>query len=160
MKRFSIPALVVFIAGTVRLASASVANFGPTNQTMTLTGLGADSSGRGQVRVTWGTCKYDGTNTTCTVTAAFSGVGPGGTISSVLTYSGNGLSPFTGVSQAPGSDFIFGTLTSGTLVTTLTESNGTVLTFEGLAPFFQYSQPGDGRRNARAFRNAAWDKWD
>ena len=120
-------------------AVASVANFGPTSQNITLTGLGGNSAGEGQVRVTWGSCNFDGTNTTCTVSAPFLGVGSGGTISSVLTYSGSGISPLTAVSLSPGSNQVTLQLASGSFVTTLAESNGTTLTFDGEVPFFQYN---------------------
>ena len=127
------------------LASGTVANFGPTNQSVGLTGMGVNASGNGQDRVTWGNCVFGGTNTVCTVTATFTGLGGGGTASFVLTYPGNGLSPLATASLTPGNDNLtpFFFIGNGSFVTTLTENSGTVLTFNGEAPYFQYGQPGD-----------------
>ncbi len=109
-------------------ASATVISFGPINQKLTFTGLGPNAQGLGVSRVTWGTCTFASNITTCTVTAPFTGLG-GGTISMVVTYQGNGPSPLTATSVTPGSDtFILG-LSAGTIVTTLTENNGTVVPF-------------------------------
>lgn len=86
----------------------------------------------GQSRVSWGNCVYDGSNTKCTVTAPYSGVGGGGTISLVLAYSGNGPSAFTANSISPGSDYITFGLTagsSGTISVSLTESTGATVAF-------------------------------
>jgi len=139
-----IRAIAISMAVFAPLATASVANLGPTNQSITLTGLGGNALGEGQVRVTWGSCAFDGTNTTCTVTAPFTGVGPGGTISFILTYQGNGESPLTATSQTPGSNQLGPfSLSTGSFVTTLKESDGTTLIFDGEAPYFEYGQPGD-----------------
>lgn len=122
-------------------ASASVASFGPTNQTLVLTGLGANGAGAGQDRVTWGNCVYNGTNTVCTVTAPFTGFGGGGTISFVLTYQGNGPSPLVIASLTPGGDQLGPfSLSAGSFVTTITEADGTTLNFYGQAPYFTYNQ--------------------
>ena len=88
-------------------ASATLAPFGPSTQKVTFTGLGGDATGAGQSRVTWGSCTFDGSNTTCTVSAPFTGTLGGGTINMVLSYSGNGPSPLTAVSITPGNDRIF-----------------------------------------------------
>ena len=136
-----VPAVVLSLAAWLPL-SASVANYGPTSQNLTLTGLGATAGGLGQVRVTWGTCVFDGTTSVCTLSAPFTGVGVGGTASFVLTYSGNGPSPLIFVQQSPGGEFLaFGSLSQGFFRTTLTESNGVTLTFNTL-PFFLYGEPG------------------
>jgi hypothetical protein len=106
-----------------------------------LTGLGG-SGGVGQSRVTWGTCAYDGTNTNCTVSAPYTGVGGGGTISMVLSYRGNGISPFTANSISPGSNTItFGLLpgNSGSIVVSLQESTGANVTFLSNNFVFYYS---------------------
>ena len=89
----SIP-LFLLCAAFPLSASAPTATYTSSNQAVTLTGLGG-SGGVGQSRVTWGNCAYDGTNTKCTLTAPYTGVGGGGTISIVLAYKGNGISPFT-----------------------------------------------------------------
>ena len=114
------------------MASAQTATYANSNQTVTLTGLGG-SGGVGQSRVSWGTCAYDGTNTECTVTAAYTGVGGGGTISMVLAYRGSStLSPFTANSISPGSDYVTFGLTpgnSGTITVSLTENTGATVAF-------------------------------
>src|SRR5580704_11948180 len=81
------------------------ATYTNSNQNVTLTGLGG-SNGIGQSAVEWGTCAYDGTHTNCTVSAPYTGVGGGGTISIVLSYLGNGTSPFLANSISPGNDQI------------------------------------------------------
>ena len=49
---------------------------------------------------------YNGTQTQCTVTAPYTGVGGGGTISIVLAYPGNGKSPFLANSISAGSSLV------------------------------------------------------
>jgi uncharacterized protein (TIGR03437 family) len=96
----------------------------------------------GQSRVDWGTCAYDGTNTNCTVSAPYTGVGGGGTISIVLGYRGNGISPFTANSISPGNDLItFGLMAgnSGSIVVSLTENTGAKVTFLSNNFNFHYS---------------------
>jgi uncharacterized protein (TIGR03437 family) len=133
---------VVLCAAAVALpASASVASFGPTNQSITLTGLGGNAQGEGVSQVTWGSCVAAGGNTTCTVSAPFTGIGPGGTITAVITYAGSGPSPVIATSVSPGSNtvnFSFNASASGSIVTTLTETNGTTLTYDSVLPNFSY----------------------
>jgi uncharacterized protein (TIGR03437 family) len=86
-------------------AWAVTATYTNSSQAVTLTGLGG-SNGVGQSRISWGSCAYDGTHTNCTVSAPYTGVGGGGTISMVLSYLGNGTSPFLANSISPGNDQI------------------------------------------------------
>jgi hypothetical protein len=119
-------------------------NIGPTNQNITLTGLGGNSAGEGQVRITWGSCVFNNGLTTCTVSGPYTGLGGSGTIATVLTYQGNGPSPLTGTSISPGSDTIAASLSSGSILTTINESNGTVLHFyAGYLPSFVYNPQTD-----------------
>jgi uncharacterized protein (TIGR03437 family) len=121
----------IFCAAFWSPASAQTATYAASLQNVTLTGLGG-SGGTGQSRVDWGGCAYDGTNTKCTVTAPYTGVGGGGTISMVLSYRGNGTSAFTANSISPGSDFVTFGLTagsSGTILVSLTESTGATVAF-------------------------------
>ena len=123
--------LFLFCAAFLPRASAVTATYTNSSQSVTLTGLGG-SGGVGQSRVEWGTCAYDGTNTNCTVSAPYTGVGGGGTISMVLSYLGNGISPFVANSVSPGSNLImFGILpgNSGSIVVSLAESTGATVTF-------------------------------
>lgn len=144
MRLSTICAVTISIAAFALNAAASVASYGPTDQNITLTGLGGNALGEGQVRITWGSCVFDGNNTTCTVSAPFTGVGAGGTISYVLTYPGNGPSPITAGSQSPGSNNLGPfSLTSGSFVTTLKVTGGATLTFDGEAGTFFYDQTGD-----------------
>lgn len=89
------------------------------------------------MQVTWGNCSYDGTTTTCTVSGPFTGLGPGGTYAFVLTYPGNGQSPLTAITQAPGSNLVVFSLNVGSFTDTFTESNGTSVSFT--TDTFQFS---------------------
>jgi len=134
--------LLLFCAAFLPSAPAQTATYTNSNQAVTLTGLGG-SGGVGQSRVTWGNCAYDGTNTKCTVTAPYAGVAGGGTISMVLAYKGNGISPFTANSISPGSDLVTFGLTagsSGTISVSLTESTGATVAFlSNNFTFYYYS---------------------
>ena len=79
---------------------------GTSSQVVTYTGSGALPSGGGTGRLTWGSCPFDGTTTTCTVSGTYTGLGNGGSYAFVLTYPGNGVSPLSGVSQGLGSNLI------------------------------------------------------
>jgi uncharacterized protein (TIGR03437 family) len=143
MKRIGIPLFLSYIAFLTPRAFGVTATYTNSSQNVTLTGLGG-SAGVGQSRVEWGTCAYDGTNTNCTVSAPYTGVGGGGTISMVLSYRGNGISPFTANSISPGSNMItFGLMAgnSGSIVVSLEESTGTTVTFLSNNFLFYYSDP-------------------
>ena len=130
MRVTAIP-LFFFCVAFLPPASAQTATYANSNQAVTLTGLGG-SGGVGQSRVNWGNCVYDGTNTKCSLTATYTGVGGGGTISMVLAYKGNGISPFTANSISPGSDYVTFGLTagsSGTISVSLTENTGATVAF-------------------------------
>ena len=131
-----------FLAGAIWAprAWAVTATFATSNQMVTFTGLGG-SGGVGESRVTWGACVYDGTNTKCTMSAPYTGVGGGGTLSAVLTYSGNGPAPLTAVSISPGSDTITFNLTSGSFVISLAENTGQTVTFLSQNLHFQFLLP-------------------
>src|ERR1017187_9468577 len=123
--------LFLFCEAFLPSASGQTATYTISNQVVTLTGLGG-TAGVGQSRVVWGNCVYDGTNTKCTLTAPYTGVGGGGTISMVLAYKGNGISPFTANSISPGSDYVTFGLTagsSGTISGSLAENTGATVAF-------------------------------
>src|SRR6266404_636123 len=124
MRRLVIPAVFFSLGFFSPRASAGVATFGPSNELVSFTGIGGNASGQGQSHVTWGSCAFDGTNTKCTVTAPYTGVGAGGTISVVESYPGNGSNPLTAISTVPGGDVIFFNLTSGSFLVTLAENGG------------------------------------
>ena len=57
--------------------------------------------------VIWGTCFFDGKKTNCTVSAPFTGVGNGGTITLLVSYPGNGPTPLTATSISPDNNQIY-----------------------------------------------------
>jgi uncharacterized protein (TIGR03437 family) len=123
-------------------ARGTVINIGPTNQKITFTGLGPDASGRGSAIVTWGSCVPNGSTNVCTVTAPFTGLGGGGTVTWVLTYSGNGPSPVTITYPNPSSSTYVLTINGGgSMVQTLTENNGTTVSFYFTFIQWTFSQP-------------------
>ncbi|HLY18801.1 MAG TPA: hypothetical protein VKR61_16330 [Bryobacteraceae bacterium] len=131
MKTIAIVFLSLGIFCSHASAAAVTATYTNSNQNVTLTGLGG-TGGVGQSSVEWGACSFDGTNTNCIVTAPYTGVGGGGTITITLSYGGNGPSPFLANSTSPGSDLItFGILpgNSGKIVVSLQESTGANVTF-------------------------------
>jgi uncharacterized protein (TIGR03437 family) len=122
---------LLFLAAIHPLLQAQTATYSNSSQLVTLTGLGG-TNGVGKSRLDWGKCAFDGTNTKCTVSAPYTGVGGGGTISIVFSYPGNGTSPFTANSTSPGADTVTLGLTagsSGSLSVSLTESTGAIVTF-------------------------------
>ena len=113
-------------------ASAVVLTLGPSTQTVTFTGTAVSSGSAGTSRISWGSCVYDGKQTTCTVSGPYTGLGAGGTYSYVLVYPGNGPSPLGAVSSPPGNDLIYYSLTAGTLTFTITPTGGTPVRFYDL----------------------------
>jgi uncharacterized protein (TIGR03437 family) len=112
-------------------ASAQTATYTSSNQNVTMTGLGG-SGGVGQTSVIWGNCVYNGTNTQCTVTAPYTGVGGGGTIDILFSYPGNGKNPLLANSISPGSIYVSFALTpgsSGSFTVSLTENAGQTVKF-------------------------------
>jgi uncharacterized protein (TIGR03437 family) len=101
---------------------------GQSTQTVTLTGIGPDANGNGRSTLTWSDCSFDGTNTTCTLSGPFTGLGPGGTWDLSLVYPGNGPSPATAITP-PGSNLFSLSLSSGRITWVFNESNGTTVTF-------------------------------
>jgi uncharacterized protein (TIGR03437 family) len=137
MRLIVIPVFLFCAAFLSPRASAVTATYASSNQAVTFTGLGG-SAGVGQSRITWGSCVYDGTNTKCTLSATYTGVGGGGTLTALLTYNGNGPSPLTGISIGPGSDLVTFALSSGSFVVSLTENTGATVTFLSQAITFRF----------------------
>ncbi len=123
------------------LPASAIVTLGQSTQNYSLTGIGPNSSGEGQNTVTWGTCAFDGTNTNCTLSGPYTGLGTGGTYSFVLSYPGKGAFPLNAVSQSPGSNNIVYQATNNySLVITLTPSAGTPILFYSFANFsFQFT---------------------
>jgi len=108
-------------------ASAVVVTLGPSTQAVTFTGTGVGTS-----RMSWGSCVYDGKQTTCTVSGPYTGLGQGGTYSFLLVYPGNGASPLSAVSSPPGNDLVYYSLTAGSFTFTITPNGGTPVRFYDL----------------------------
>ncbi len=127
MRLLSTTVICLFM-GACSQASASVVTLGQSTQNLGLTGLGPNSSGDGVSRVTWGNCTFDGTNTSCTLSGPFTGLGSSGTWVFLLTYPGNGQSPLTAITQ-PGSDLFTLSLSAGSLTFTFNVTNGPSVSF-------------------------------
>ncbi len=135
MKHFPLAVLLLSTAALIPHASAIV-TLGLTNQNLGLTGIGGNSSGEGQSLTSFGTCTYDGTTTTCTLSGPYTGFGSGGTYSFVVSYPGNGPFPLNTVSRSAGSDLIFYQATGpSTFMITLADNNGTTTNFYSFANF-------------------------
>jgi uncharacterized protein (TIGR03437 family) len=118
-------AVVLFSIVVCTPRASAVLTLGTSNQTFGLTGIGPNSSGQGQSKITWGNCAYDGTNTTCTLSAPFTGLGAGGTMSFAVIYPGNGAFPLIAVTN-PGSDsFFLQALSNYSILVTISPTNGT-----------------------------------
>src|ERR1051325_7978838 len=142
MKLPSLPIFVLLFAAVPPQASA-VVTLGRSTQNFTLTGIGANASGAGQSKMSWGACTFDGTTTTCTLSGPYTGLGAGGTYSFIVSYAGNGPFPLNAVAQSPGSDFFFAQATGNlSFVITLAETNGAPISFYSFANFnFVYAAP-------------------
>ena len=122
-------------------ASAVVLTLGTSAQAITFTGTGVNATGAGTSRISWGSCVFDGNNTTCTVSGSYTGLGDGGTYSFVLVYPGNGASPLGAVASPPGSNLVYYTLDAGSIAFTITPNGGAPVRFYDLtnALFFDSS---------------------
>src|SRR5215467_3299006 len=111
----------------------AVVTLGSSAQNFTLTGIGPNSAGQGQSRMGWGSCTFDGANTTCTLSGSYTGLGHGGTYSFVVSYPGNGVFPLIAIT-APGSN-LFTAQASGPLTfsVTLAETGSTPIQFYSFA---------------------------
>jgi hypothetical protein len=89
-------------------ATPVTVNLGQSAEQFVEHGLGPDSStGRGTYAFDQGNCLFDGTNTTCTLSGAFTGTTSGftaGTYTFVTEYGGTGLSPIRGMSTVSNPD--------------------------------------------------------
>ena len=122
-------------------ASAVIA-LGPSAQNFGLKGIGPNSSGQGQSLMSWGSCTFDGSNTTCTLSGDYTGFGSGGKYSLNVSYAGNGTFPLNAVSQTAGSDLFYASATNNfTFAITLTQNSGPALFFYSFANFSIYFTP-------------------
>ncbi len=134
MIRTIITAVFCLFIGTWQQAWAQI-NLGQSTQNLTLTGAGPNSNGDGVSVVTWGDCSFNGSNTVCTLSGSFTGLGPGGTYVYTLTYPGDGPSPLDAIT-APGSNLFSLSLSSGSLTFVFNESNGTTVSYEHSGSLF------------------------
>src|ERR1039457_2007309 len=146
MRLGAIPAFSLLMAIASPQASATVATLGQSNQTFTLTGIGPNASGQGQAKMTWGSCVFEGTTTTCTLSGPYTGFAGegtgGGTYSFVVSYAGNGAFPLIAVFPIGSDMFYAQALSNYTFSVTLTETNGPTVSFCSFANFnFLFSNP-------------------
>ena len=99
-----------FLLGTFAAYAAPVTvNLGQSAEDFVEHGLGPDvSTGRGTYAFDQGNCQFDGTNTTCTLSGAFTGTTSGftaGTYTFVTEYGGTGMSPIRAISTASDPNF-------------------------------------------------------
>jgi uncharacterized protein (TIGR03437 family) len=135
MKLANIPAFLFLLVAAAPQASGII-TLGLSNQNFGLAGIGGNASGAGQSKMTWGSCAFDGTNTTCSLTGPYTGLGAGGTYSFTVKYTGNGPFPLNAVSQTPGSDLFFAQATNNfDFFITLTQNSGPVISFYSFANF-------------------------
>lgn len=125
------------------VASGVVVTLAPSTQAVTLTGTGTNASGAGTTRISWGSCAFDGTTTTCTVSGPYTGLGNGGTYTFLLVYPGNGPSPLNSIASPPGSDQVIFNLTAGSLGFTLKPNGGDLVNFYNLRFNVQFSTATD-----------------
>jgi uncharacterized protein (TIGR03437 family) len=127
------PILALFLTA---LPASAIVTLGQSTQNFSITGIGPNASGAGQNNVTWGTCAFDGTNTNCTLSGPYTGLGAGGTYSFVVSYPGKGAFPLNAVSQSPGSNLFYYQATNNfSLVITLTPTTGAPINFYSFANF-------------------------
>ena len=123
--------LTLFLASS---AGATVITLGPSSQSVTFTGTGINNpaTGLGTARISWGSCAFDGSNTTCTVSGPYTGLGNGGTYTFLLVYPGSGASPLGSVASRVGTDLVSFTLSAGTFSFFITPTGGSPIPFYNL----------------------------
>jgi len=112
----------VLLGSFAAQATPVTVNLGQSAEHFVEHGLGPDiSTGRGTYAFDQGNCLFDGTNTTCTLSGAFTGTTSGftaGTYTFVTEYSGTGLSPIRGISTVSDPNlFSYLSLSSSTSMT-------------------------------------------
>jgi len=116
-------AMTGFLLGSFAAHAAPVTvNLGQSAEDFVEHGLGPDiGTGRGTYAFDQGNCLFDGTNTTCTLSGAFTGTTSGftaGTYTFVTEYGGTGLSPIRGISTVGDPNFFnYLSLSSSTAMT-------------------------------------------
>jgi uncharacterized protein (TIGR03437 family) len=139
MKLLTIPAFLLLLAAG---PAAGIVTLGTSAQNFGLTGIGANAAGQGQSLMSWGSCTYDGTNSTCVLSGPYTGLGPGGMYSFTVTYPGNGKFPLNAITNPGSNQFVAQSTGNLSFVITLTPSTGSPINFYSFANFnFQYSSP-------------------
>src|ERR1019366_4919802 len=121
----------------------AIITLGSSNQPFTLTGIGPNAQGQGQANVQWGSCAYDGTTTTCTLSGSYTGLGPGGTYAFVFSYTGNGQFPLIAVFPVGSNFFSFQATGNYTaFAINLTPNSGPPISFYSFANWqWLYNSP-------------------
>jgi hypothetical protein len=112
----------LLVASFAAQANPVTVNLGQSAEDFVEHGLGPDvGTGLGTYAFDQGNCLFDGTNTTCTLSGAFTGTTTGftaGTYTFVTEYGGTGLSPIRGISTASDPNyFSYRSLSSSTSMT-------------------------------------------
>jgi len=143
MKRDRLKLALIPLLMLVAAPAFAVITLGPSNQNFTLTGIGPNALGQGQATVQWGACAYDGTNTTCTLTGSYTGLGAGGTYAFVISYAGNGPFPLIAVFPVGSNYFSFQAVGNHNAFSiNLTPSSGPPISFYSFANWqWLYSNP-------------------
>jgi uncharacterized protein (TIGR03437 family) len=100
-----------------------------------LTGIGPNAAGQGQSKMTWGTCAYDGTTTTCNLTFPYTGLGAGGTATFTVSYPGNGAFPLLAITNKGSDLFSAQALSNFNFLITVNQNNGPVFHLYSFANF-------------------------
>ena len=127
----------------VAVPAFAVITLGPSNQNFTLTGTGPNAQGQGQATVQWGSCAFDGTNTTCTLTGSYTGLGSGGNYAFVISYAGNGPFPLIAVFPVGSNFFSFQAIANhNAFAINLTPNSGPPISFYSFANWqWLYTSP-------------------
>ena len=120
--QFSLCAIAGLLFGAVAAqASPVIINLGQSAENFVFNGLGPDGNGLGTFAFDQGACLFDGTNTACTLSGAFTGSTPGfttGTYTVVTAYAGTGVSPLRGTSFSGNQNlFSYSAASSSTSIT-------------------------------------------
>ena len=133
----------MFFLFLAAVPASALVTLGQSNQNFVLTGIGPNAQGAGQGSVVWGSCVFDGTNTTCTLSGSYSGLGPGGSYAFVISYAGNGAFPLIAIFPPGSNQFSFQAISNySSFVINLTPSSGPVISFYSFANWtWQFSGP-------------------
>ncbi len=126
----------MFLLAAGAQQASAIVTLGLSNQNFGLTGIGVGTAGEGQSKITWGSCAFDGTNTNCTLSGPYTGLGKGGTYGFVITYAGNGPFPLNAITPNASTDLFSARATNNfSLTITLAPTDGPSISFYSFANF-------------------------